>query len=373
MADGFKSGRLVSLDAFRGITIAGMILVNNPGDWGAIYSPFRHAEWNGLTPTDLIFPFFLFIVGVSIAIALGKRSESEQRSAVYRKIFRRTLVIFAFGLFLNAFPFFDLGSLRIPGVLQRIALCYMAASILFINLGWKPLSVLSAAILIAYWAVMSLASVPGCDIAFDPKACNPAAFVDRAILGTDHIWSLGKVYDPEGILSTIPAIVTTLSGVFAGGWLKSRRGKHEKCSVLLVSALLLLALGWAWSFWFPLNKSIWSSSYVVYTSGMALGFLAVCYWLIDIKGCKRWAYPAVVFGMNPLALYIGAETLSRLMDVIQVGSAGEPVSAKESVFGALFSPIAAPMTASLLYAFAFILLWYFLLWILYRRGIFIKI
>lgn len=367
--------RLVSLDVFRGITIAGMILVNNPGDWGAIYPPLQHAEWNGLTPTDLIFPFFLFIVGVSISLALGKRVEEGVDRAVYLKIFRRSAVIFFLGLFLNAFPLFALSTLRIPGVLQRIAVCYLVASILFINANWKKQSVIAIALLMLYWLVMTVVPVPGCAVTtINDKACNLSAYIDRMVLGVNHIWSLGKVYDPEGILSTIPAIATTISGVLTGTWLRTERSGLEKVSGLFVFGILLLAVGWIWLFWFPLNKGLWTSSYVVYTSGLALCFLGCCMWLIDLKGYRMWSKPFVVFGTNALALYIGAELLARLLDVITFadGKGGE-IALKTSIYENLFLPLASPLNASLAYAITFILGWLLVLWILYRRKIFIKV
>src|SRR5687767_7055069 len=206
-----ENGRLVSLDVFRGMTIAGMVLVNNPGTWSAIYSPLKHAEWHGATPTDYIFPFFLFIVGVAIPLALGRRIEQGVAKDAYQKIFRRAAIIFLLGLFLAAFPFFDLANLRIPGVLQRIAVCYLIASLIFLHADWKKLSIIAAVLLFVYWALMTLIPVPGCQVTtINDKACNLAAYLDRLILGENHIWKQAKVFDPEGILSTIPAVVTTI-------------------------------------------------------------------------------------------------------------------------------------------------------------------
>jgi len=367
--------RLVSLDVFRGITIAGMILVNNPGDWSSIYPPLQHAAWHGLTPTDLVFPFFLFIVGVAIALALGKRAAEDAKRAVYLKILRRSALIFLIGLFLNGFPYFELGTLRIPGVLQRIAVCYLIASIIFLHASWKKQTLIAIALLLVYWLMMTLVPVPGCTVTtISDKACNLSAYIDRAVLGVNHIWSLGKVYDPEGILSTLPAVATTISGVLTGTWLRSERGRPEKVAGLMVAGSFLLAIGWVWLFWFPLNKSLWTSSYVVYTSGIALCFLGCCMWLIDLKGYKMWAKPFVVFGTNALALYIGAELLAKLLDAISFSDGGSGrIALKTMIFENVFLPIGAPLNASLAYAITFILGWLVVLWVLYRKNIFIKV
>ena len=250
--------RLLSLDVFRGMTIAGMVLVNNPGTWSAIYAPLKHAEWHGATPTDFIFPFFLFIVGIAIPLALGKRVElGGITKDVYLKILRRSALIFLLGLFLAAFPFFDFSTLRIPGVLQRIAVCYLVVSLVFIHTNWKQQTVIAVALLFIYWALMTLIPVPGCEVTtIDDKACNLAAYLDRLVFGENHIWRSAKVFDPEGILSTVPAISTTLSGVLTGVWLKTKRSDLEKVGGIFFFGVVLIALGWCWHSFFPMNKSL---------------------------------------------------------------------------------------------------------------------
>jgi len=373
MADSSSSTRLYSLDVFRGVTIAGMTLVNNPGTWSAIYPPLEHAAWHGLTPTDLIFPFFLFIVGVAIAIALGKRASEVNKRDVYIKIVRRTLLIFFIGLFLHGFPYFDLSNLRIPGVLQRIAVCYLVASIIFINTNWKQQGVIAAVLLVGYQVLMTVVPVPGCEVtSIADKACNLAAYVDRSVFGVNHIWSQAKVYDPEGILSTIPAVVTTMSGIFAGLWLKSDRSGYEKAGGLLLSGVVLLVVGWIWSFWFPFNKALWTSSYVVYTSGLALCFLGFCYWVNDLKEYRTWAKPFEVFGVNALALYIGSAIMAKLIDRIPVGSGPGAMSLKEWCYTSLLGFL-EPINASLLFALLFIGLWLAIMWPLYSKRIYIKV
>ncbi len=376
--------RLISLDVFRGFTIALMVLVNNPGSWSHIYSPFQHAEWNGWTPTDFVFPFFVFIVGIAITLALGKRVESGGITRdVYIKIIRRAILIFLCGLFLATFPFYnfsketwiDVSQIRIMGVLQRIAVCYLVAALLFLHTTWKQQVLISIGLLLVYWFLMTMIPVPGCELTtFNDKACNLAAYLDRAILGEGHIWRQAKVYDPEGLLSTIPAIVTCLTGVLCGHWIRRKISDHEKVNGMFVAGLVLTALGWVWNFWFPINKSLWTSSYVLYMSGLALCFLGLCYWLIDIKGIKWWTKPLVIFGVNALALFVGSGVMARLLGIIKVpGSNGESIALQTWIFNNLFLTIASPINASLLFAISFILVWLFLMWLLYRKGIYIKV
>lgn len=371
MADEIKSKRLLSLDVFRGMTIAGMILVNNPGDWGYIYSPLKHAEWNGITPTDFIFPFFLFIVGVAISLALGGRVEKSDISKdIYLKIFRRFALIFLLGLFLAAFPFFEFSTLRIPGVLQRIAVCYLIASLIFLHTNWKQQAVISVILLFVYWALMTLIPVPECAVTtMNDKACNLSAYIDRVVFGFEHIWKQGKVYDPEGILSTIPSVVTTISGVLTGTWLKTNRNDMEKVGGIFFFGVVLCAIGWYWNLFFPFNKGLWTSSYTVYTSGLALCFLGFCYFLIDIKGYQKWAKPFIIFGVNALALFVGSGIMAKAMYLIKVGD----TTLQGWIYDNIFLAIASPINASLLYAVSFILVWLFIMWLLYRKNIYIKV
>lgn len=281
------SNRLLSLDVFRGITVAGMVLVNNPGTWNAIYPPLRHAEWHGLTPTDLVFPFFLFIVGIAVTLALGKRVEAGGANrAIHLKIIKRALLIFVVGLLLATFPFYDFttgkwldfSTVRIMGVLQRIAVCYLFAGLIFLHTTWKQQAIIAGVLLLTYWGLMTLIDVPGCAFTtFDDKACNLEAYFDRLVLTENHTWSSSKVFDPEGLLSTLPALATTLAGVLCGHWLRRKVDDYQKVSAIFFGGVCLLVLGWVWSFWFPINKSIWTSSYVLYTAGLALCFLGFCY------------------------------------------------------------------------------------------------
>ena len=376
--------RMLSLDVFRGITIAAMTLVNEPGSWAAIYPPLAHAEWNGATPADWIFPFFLFIVGVSITFALGKHTDGGSVNRdVYFKIFKRSFVLFALGIFLEVFPFYNIwtaswfepSTVRIMGVLQRIAICYLVSALIFLHTNWKRQALIAVAILLVYWALMTLVNVPGCEVtSFNDKACNLASYLDRAILTVNHMWNQSRVFDAEGLLSTLPAIATTLAGVLTGHWLRSNRDGLQKFAGMFFSGIALGLVGWLWSFWFPLNKSLWTSSYVVYTAGLAICFLSLCYWLIDLKGYRKWSKPFVIFGLNAIALYVGSSIVGKVLIIVELSAPRDKtILLQEKIFNTLFLPYADPSGASLLYAVSFVLIWLFLMWLLYRNKIFVKI
>jgi predicted acyltransferase len=364
-----ESRRLVSLDVFRGITIAGMVLVNNPGSWEHIYWPLEHARWEGWTPTDLVFPFFLFIVGVSIALAFANRIESGgSRRDLYLKIVKRTLIIFAIGLFLNGFPEFRLAEYRIPGVLQRIAVCYFFASIISLNAKVRTQVAIAIGLLIFYWLLVKLVPAPGYAAGDLTKDGSLPSFVDRVVFGK-HVWAQAKVYDPEGLLSTIPAITTTLMGVLTGQWLRTEKTRYEKAAGMFVVGAVCVALGWAWNAFFPINKALWTSSYVLFTGGLALQFLSIFYWLIDIKGYRRWAKPFEVFGLNAIALYVVADLIAASLGAIKVGG----VTLGGWIYDRVFASWASPINASLAFAICFVLVCLGLMWILYNRRIFLKI
>ena len=366
-----ETNRLVSLDVFRGITIAGMILVNNPGTWEYVYGPLRHAEWHGWTPTDLVFPFFLFIVGVAIPLAFGKRLESGSGGSkrdLYLKIIKRTLIIFAIGLFLNGFPYFGLAEYRIPGVLQRIAVCYFFASIIFLNAKLRTQVAITIALLVGYWLMLKFIPAPGYAAGDLTKEGSLPSYIDRVVFGK-HVWAQAAVYDPEGLLSTIPAIATAMIGVFTGQWLRTEKSRIDKAAGMFVAGAVCVAVGWAWNLFFPINKALWTSSYVLFTGGLALQFLALCYWLIDIKGYRRWAKPFEVFGMNAIALYVGAGLMASLFGEIKVGA----TTLGTWIYQNLFASWASPINASLAFAIAFVVFWEALMWLLYRRKIFLRI
>ena len=366
--------RLVSLDVFRGITIAGMVLVNNPGSWEHIYWPLQHASWHGWTPTDLVFPFFLFIVGVAITLAFGNRVESGgSKRDLYLKVIKRSLIIFAIGLFLNGFPYFSLSELRIPGVLQRIAVCYLIASIIFLETKIRTQVAITFALLLIYWFLLRLIAAPGFTAGDLTKEGSLPSFIDRVVFGK-HVWAEAKVYDPEGLLSTIPALATTLIGVLAGHWLRTKQSAYEKVAGLFVAGAICVALGWAWNSLFPINKALWTSSYVLFTGGLALQLLALCYWVIDIKGYRRWAKPFEIFGVNAIALYVGAGLMAALLGLIKVtGADSKKIPLGGWIYDNLFASWASPINASLAFAIVFVLVWLALMWVLFRRNIFIKV
>jgi predicted acyltransferase len=369
----FSSNRMVALDVFRGLTIAGMILVNNPGSWSAQYAPLKHAEWHGWTPTDLVFPFFLFIVGVSITLALGSRVErGDITGALVMKIVRRSGVIFLLGLFLAAFPYFHLATLRIPGVLQRIAICYLAASLLFLRTRPRTQILITIALLIGYWLLMALPPVPGYGAPDLTAEGNLAAYLDRLLLD-------GHTYreafpDPEGLLSTFPAIATTLTGVLTGHWLRSDKTLFERISGMFVVGLGLTITGLIWNGVFPINKPLWTSSYVVLTTGLALQTLAACIWIVDVKGYRRIAFPFTVFGMNALAVFVLSGLAAKVMGLIKIPRAdGKPGTLHTFLYDNLFASWATPVNASLMFAICFVAVWFGLMWLLYTRKIFIKV
>ncbi len=368
--------RLLSLDIFRGMTIAAMILVNNPGSWSHVYPPLLHAEWHGVTPTDWIFPFFIFIIGISIAYAIGKRKEQGfDKNKLIKKVVIRSLIIFAIGLFLSGFPSFPFHRMRIPGVLQRIALVYGISGLLFIHISARNLFWVAVACLLGYWALMTLVPVPG-NIAPNLEAeTNLGAWLDRTLMG-GHLWSQSKVWDPEGLLSTIPAIATSISGILTGLWLQKKDiGPFEKVANLMVIGLVLVGLSWIWHLVFPINKKIWTSSYVLHTSGIAMLILGCIYWLVDIKGHKKWAQPFVIYGTNALFVFVLSGLIAKLLWKIKVSSAsGEIMSIQGWLWNDVFQPaFSNPMNASLAFAITNVLFFLLLSWILFRNKIFIKV
>jgi predicted acyltransferase len=362
--------RLLSLDVFRGITVAAMILVNNPGTWRAVYAPLRHADWHGWTPTDLIFPCFLFIVGVAIPFGLGRRLDADHaRGQVVQKVLWRALVIFFLGLVLHAVSSMDPATIRIPGVLQRIAVCYLVASLVFLFFARGAQLLIAAVAILAYWAALTLIPVPGFGAGDLGKEGNLAAWIDRSVLGA-HIWRVGRVYDPEGILSTIPAIATTLFGVLTGQWLRGAPVSAASAGRLLLSGVAGVVIGLAWGRWFPINKSLWTSSYAVFTAGAALLGLAACYWLIEIKRSRWWTGPFRILGVNALAVFFLSTLLAILLARVSIpGTDGRPHSLQAILFGALFAPWASPAAASLSWAATNVVLWLLLLWPFSRKGL----
>jgi predicted acyltransferase len=362
-------GRLLSLDAFRGLAIAGMILVNNPGSWTHVYAPLRHAEWHGWTPTDLVFPFFLFIVGVAIPFSFGKRLDrGDSRGGLVRHILRRSAILFGLGLFLAAFPRFDLANLRIMGVLQRIGLVYLVAAPTFLFLGRRARVNLSVVLLLGYWALLTLVPVPD----YGPGDLSPdgnlGAYLDRMLMD-GRLWQ--GTWDPEGLLSTLPAIVTTLLGIFTGEWLREDRQPMTKVAGLLGAGVLGVAAGLVWDPVFPINKNLWTSSYALFTAGLGLLLLGLFFWIMEVKKAEKWAQPFVVYGMNAIAVYLASGLMARLLGIIRIGD--EEVSLKGWIYEHVFEAWAGPLNGSLFFALSYVGFWLAIMWILYRRRIFIKI
>jgi predicted acyltransferase len=356
--------RLISLDVFRGLTMAAMVVVNNPGSWNHVYWPLLHAQWHGWTPTDLVFPFFLFIVGISIT--LSRRTEQWGRTL------RRAALIFGLGLFLSGYPQFNLSTWRIPGVLQRIAVCYLCAAAAYrLTAGDRRRQVIrlcavAVALAVAYWLVMAFVPPPGGTAGDLSPEGNLGAWIDTRLMG-GHLWRAR--WDPEGLLSTVPAISTALLGVVAGIWLGSSATTQRKAAGLLVAGVAGVALGYAWHPSFPINKNLWTSSFVALTAGAAAIVLAACYWLVDIRQSRGWTRPFVILGSNAITLYVLSGLLADTLGVVQV----RDLSLHAWIYTTLFEPLAAPKNASLLYALANLAVLFVPLAWMYRRRLFLRV
>jgi predicted acyltransferase len=375
--------RLLSLDAFRGVTIALMVLVNdNGGD--TTYAQLLHAHWHGWTMTDMIFPFFLWIVGVAMTFSFAKRIEQgEDKKKLVLHALQRSVILFIFGLIVNNFPFGLIGSgqffwatWRIPGVLQRIAICYFIATIIYLYSSWRGQVAWIFGLLTSYWLLVKLVPVPGYGAGvLEPKG-NLLWYIDSTILdGHTYVYAPESGFDPEGILSTLPAIATTLFGILTGTWLRrADRTKEEKTCWMFVVGIVLVLIGTILNMWLPINKNMWTSSYTVFMAGWALVSLGVFYFLIDVKGYSRWAKPFIIFGLNAIALYMFSELLASLLWVFPVAAPdGSAFSLHEYIYQSWFLPWASPVNASLSFAIAFVLLTYLVAWVLWRRKWFFKI
>ena len=370
------SNRLVSLDLLRGITIAFMILVNNPGRDS--FHALRHAEWNGWTPTDLVFPTFLFLVGMTIVFSSESRlSRGATRSSLLAHNFRRASILFLLGLVVNGFPYFPLGILRIYGVLQRIAICFLIASILYL-LDQRSSSkiVIVFATLVGYWVLLRWVPVPGYGMPgrdiplFDPTR-NLAAYLDRHIL-PGRLFR--QVRDPEGLLSDLPAVCTTLLGMLTAIWLRSKHNSSRKAWGMLAAGVVGILLGQLWGHWFPINKNLWTSSYVLFAAGCTLIGLSICYWAVDIRNWKTgWTYVWLVFGMNAITAYVFSELLASTLSAIHLHTGSTTVSLKWYYFAHCFADIPSPHLASLAYSISIVAICFVPVAILYRKKIFLKI
>lgn len=373
------SKRFLSLDIFRGMTIAGMILVNNPGNWQYVYAPLKHASWNGCTPTDLVFPFFLFAVGNALAFSITKY-EALGTSAVLRKILSRTLLIFGIGILLQLFPFvrwqndelvlksFD--TIRVFGVLQRIALAYMGGALLVYFL--KPVKALIVGIilLLAYWGILLTFG----DLTLEN---NAVLKLDRWLVGESHMYKgyhsellkSNIPFDPEGLLSTIPAIVSVILGYLVGKFLRTKGNSYETVSTLFAAGLVVLFLGLCWDMFFPINKPIWSSSYVLYTTGLASVILALIIFVTDLRGHQGWTRAFVIFGRNPLLIYILAGVVAKIYGLIRI----DGLSGTAAMYKYIFQPIGGNYFGSLLFAIAQVSLMLFIAWRLDLKKLYFRV
>lgn len=364
-------GRLLSLDAFRGLTIAGMILVNNPGSWAHVYGPLEHAEWHGWTPTDLIFPYFLFIVGVAIPFSFRRRlADGAARTGLFGHVVRRALVLIALGTFMRVFPDFHFSGIRWPGVLQRIGVVYLCAAGLYLAVGRTGRWIWAGVLLFGYWALMSWVPVPGYGAGDLTPEGNLAAWVDRALM-SGHLYQ--GTWDPEGLLSSLPAVATTLLGIFTGEWLLSDREGPVLVRGMGLAGVGLTVAGLAWGLVFPINKNLWTSSYVVFTAGTALILLAALYHVVDLRGRRGpWLTPLLVFGTNAIAVFVLSGLLTKILILVRVGGA-EGTTAWGWIYGHLFRSWAGDLNGSLAFAIAYVLLWLGAMAVLYRRKIFLKV
>lgn len=359
--------RLISLDAFRGFTIAAMIMVNNPGSWAHVYPPLLHAKWNGLTPTDLIFPFFVFIVGVSIVLAYSKRIQAGVKpQSMYRKIVFRALKIFLVGILLWLFPKFDFNSIRYAGVLPRISIVFLVSAILFLTTRWRTQAIIAAILLVGYWMAMTLIPTPGEGKVMLEPGVNLAAWIDSKLL-PGYMWE--KTWDPEGILSTFPAIATGITGMLAGHLIISDLKQERKVIYLFAFGFFALITGFLWNYIFPVNKNLWTSSYVMVTSGLASMVLASSIFFVDMQGRTRFTKPGIIFGANAIAAYVLSDVWGQLFYNIRFAGSSLNVHFLNIFENAGWSL----KLGSLLFALFFICFNFIPAWFLYKKKIFIKL
>lgn len=419
--------RLISLDVFRGFTILLMTIVNNPGSWAAIYPPLKHAEWHGCTPTDLVFPFFIFIMGSAIPFAMPTKQFDY---AVFNKIIVRSLRIFCLGLFLNYFNKIELlgvegisllllrlmitftvayallgnfslkiktylvfaifamllifaysqieafQDVRIPGVLQRIGIVYLFISILYLKTNLKIQLLVAASILLGYWILMAFVPVPGFGAANFEKGTNLTGWLDNLVL-KGHLWSYSKTWDPEGILSTFPAIATGIFGMFIGQVINLKIPKNEIIQKTAIIGITLLITGLLWSIVFPINKSLWTSSYVLYTAGIATICLTILYWIIDVLNYKKWIKLFLIWGVNPMIVFFFSGIIPRILSTIKIENpeiATEKINLQTYIYNHNIVPLFSnPLDASLTYALVYAVFWSVILWIFYKNKMIFKV
>lgn len=373
--------RLTSLDVFRGITITGMILVNMAGVADQVYPPLLHADWNGCTPTDLVFPFFLFIIGVAIAFSFSKYKENKLtlglgHTVPLGRILRRSAILFALGLLLNGFWNYNWSTIRIMGVLQRISLAYLLATLVILKLPRKGQWAIALLLLLGYWLAMSFIPVPGYGVGNLSRDGNLGAYLDRLIIGTAHLYkgdNFNSMGDPEGLFSTLPAVVSVLLGYFTGDWLRKQPVNSRTSMDLVLVGLSGLVIGEVWGFWFPINKKLWTSSYVVFTAGWALLLLAACYELIEVRGLRRWGKPFEIMGLNAIFAFVASVLMIKTLVKTHIGTGEKAPTTYTWIYEHVFVPWAGAMNGSLFFAMVTVLFWWVVLYGMYRQRWFVKI
>jgi predicted acyltransferase len=357
--------RLRSLDAFRGATIALMVIVNTAGDGEHSFAPLKHSEWHGWTITDVVFPSFLWIVGVAMTLSLGKRvAEGVPRSRLFAQVLRRALILYCIGLFLYGFPRFDLSTLRFLGVLQRIAICYAAAAAIYLTTSLRGQIAWIGGLLVSYWMLMMLVPVPGYGAGHLDVERNLAHYVDWMVLGT-HNYAHTKTWDPEGIVSTLPALATALFGLMAGHLLRWRRELAERTVWLFLIGNALIMAGLICDHWLPINKKLWTSSFALFMAGLDFVIFAAFLWVMDYLGHRRWARPFEILGMNAIAIYIASEMVVELLEM---------AGWRDPIYRALFVPLpGSPDIASLAWAVSYTLVMLAIAWVMFRRRWFLKV
>src|SRR4051812_23850525 len=364
VAGGRMEKRLVSLDAFRGATIALMVIVNSPGDGAHAYAPLNHAEWNGWTITDVVFPSFVWIVGVAMTLSLAKRmAAGASRGRLFLQVLRRAVVLYLFGLVLYGFPKYDLHTLRLLGVLQRIAICYAIAAAIYLTTSVRAQIVWIGALLTAYWMLMTLVPVPGYGAGRLDVEGNLAHYVDSVVLGA-HNYRHTKTWDPEGIVSTLPAIATALFGILAGHILRVRKELAERTTWLFVAGNLLITAGLICNVWMPINKKLWTSSFSLFMAGLDFVIFAIFLWIIDGMGWRRMVKPMVIMGMNAIAVYMASELVDAALSELHW---------RGRIYSALFGWIGSPYNASLAFAVSYMLVMYLIAYVMWRRGWIVRI
>jgi predicted acyltransferase len=377
-----QSGRLLSVDVLRGLTIGFMILVNNNGNEAAAYWPLKHAAWNGFTPTDLVFPTFLFLVGITTVFSTASRlAKGDTKQDLFLHVLRRSIVLYLLGLVVNSFPYFHLHTMRFYGVLPRIAICYlMTASLYLLSEDWRNKAALAIAALLGYWILMRFVPVPGYgvpghDIPLLDRDANLAAWLDRQIFSASHLYE--RTRDPEGLLSTLPALATSLLGLLTGIWLRTQRTLAAKGVGIAAAGLSGVLLGGLWNLSFPINKKLWTSSYVLFAGGLSLLLLALCLLIVDLpkkssnsSDRSRFLTPFLVFGTNAITAYVFSELLQSTLSSIHPR---KDLNLQQLIYRSVQHVVPNQAFASLLYSLGFVAVCWIFVSVLYRRRIFIRV